>query len=171
MLDGHVQLVPISPGHDYGNTVEVTAGLSPVDQVVVNPSDSLVSGIRVEINTNTQTGQQNETEPRPRCSISTVATLLLTGCMVGPNYSRPSVPTAPGYKEAPPASFKNQDGWKVIQPSDMQIKANQTLKIADANFGAAHANVGSYCASEAPTIGAIRARRKRSSRPLPRPRT
>jgi hypothetical protein len=68
MLDGHVQLVPISPGHDYGNTVEVTAGLSPVDQVVVNPSDSLVSGIRVEINTNTQTGQQNETEPRPRCS-------------------------------------------------------------------------------------------------------
>jgi RND family efflux transporter MFP subunit len=53
---GHVQLVPISIGHDYGNTVEVTAGLSPEDQVVVNPSDSLVSGTRVEINTNTQTG-------------------------------------------------------------------------------------------------------------------
>lgn len=54
--DGDVQLVPISIGHDYGNTVEVTAGLSPEDQVVVNPSDSLVSGTRVEINTNTQTG-------------------------------------------------------------------------------------------------------------------
>jgi RND family efflux transporter MFP subunit len=54
--DGVVQLVPISIGHDYGNTVEVTAGLSPEDQVVVNPSDSLVSGTRVEINTNTQTG-------------------------------------------------------------------------------------------------------------------
>jgi RND family efflux transporter MFP subunit len=51
--DGEVQLVPISIGHDYGNTVEVTAGLSPEDQVVVNPSDSLVSGTRVEINTNT----------------------------------------------------------------------------------------------------------------------
>jgi len=54
--DGRVQLVPISIGHDYGDTVEVTAGLSPEDQVVVNPSDSLVSGTRVEINTNTQTG-------------------------------------------------------------------------------------------------------------------
>jgi RND family efflux transporter MFP subunit len=53
--DGHVQLVPITIGHDYGNTVEVTAGLSLEDQVVVNPSDSLVSGTRVEINTSTQT--------------------------------------------------------------------------------------------------------------------
>jgi RND family efflux transporter MFP subunit len=54
--NGRVQLVPITIGHDYGNTVEVIAGLSPEDQVVVNPSDSLVSGTRVEINTNTQTG-------------------------------------------------------------------------------------------------------------------
>jgi RND family efflux transporter MFP subunit len=54
--DGHVQLVPISIGHDYGDTVEVTAGLSPEDQVVLNPSDSLVSGTHVEINKNTQTG-------------------------------------------------------------------------------------------------------------------
>ena len=54
--DGRVQLVPISIGHDYGDTVEVTAGLSPGDQVVLNPSDSLVSGTRVEINKNTQTG-------------------------------------------------------------------------------------------------------------------
>ena len=54
--DGRVQLVPISIGHDYGDTVEVTAGLSPEDQVVLNPSDSLVSGTRVEVNKNTQTG-------------------------------------------------------------------------------------------------------------------
>jgi RND family efflux transporter MFP subunit len=54
--DGRVQLVPITIGHDYGDTVEVIAGLSQEDQVVVNPSDSLVSGTRVEINTNTQTG-------------------------------------------------------------------------------------------------------------------
>jgi RND family efflux transporter MFP subunit len=53
--DGRVQLVPISIGQDYGDTVEVTAGLSPEDQVVLNPSDSLVSGTRVEINKNTQT--------------------------------------------------------------------------------------------------------------------
>jgi RND family efflux transporter MFP subunit len=54
--DGRVQLVPISIGHDYGDTVEVTAGLSSEDQVVLNPSDSLVSGTRVEINKNAQTG-------------------------------------------------------------------------------------------------------------------
>jgi RND family efflux transporter MFP subunit len=52
----HVQLVPITIGHDYGDTVEVTAGLSPEDQVVVNPSDSLVSGTRVEIDKNIQAG-------------------------------------------------------------------------------------------------------------------
>jgi NodT family efflux transporter outer membrane factor (OMF) lipoprotein len=105
---------------------------------------------------------------------ATVAALLLSGCTVGPNYKRPSAPMAPGYKEAPPASFKAQDGWKVIQPSDAQIKgnwwelfddpqlnsleakvdgANQTLKIADANYHAAHANVGIYRSFEAPTIG------------------
>ena len=50
--NGRVQLVPISIGHDYGDTVEVTAGLTRADQVVLNPSDSLVSGTRVEIDSN-----------------------------------------------------------------------------------------------------------------------
>ena len=53
--DGRVQLVPISIGHDYGDTVEVTAGLTRTDQVVLNPSDSLVSGTRVEIDPNAKT--------------------------------------------------------------------------------------------------------------------
>jgi RND family efflux transporter MFP subunit len=53
--DGRVQLVPISIGHDYGDTVEVTTGLTRMDQVVLNPSDSLVSGTRVEIDTNATT--------------------------------------------------------------------------------------------------------------------
>jgi RND family efflux transporter MFP subunit len=54
--DGRVQLVPINIGHDYGDTVEVTAGLTRTDQVVLNPSDSLVSGTRVETDTNAATG-------------------------------------------------------------------------------------------------------------------
>jgi RND family efflux transporter MFP subunit len=53
--DGRVQLVPISIGHDYGDIVEVTAGLARADQVVLNPSDSLVSGTPVEIDTNPAT--------------------------------------------------------------------------------------------------------------------
>jgi RND family efflux transporter MFP subunit len=54
--DGRVELVPIRIGHDYGNTVEVTAGLTRADQVVLNPSDSLVSGTQVELSSNTGTG-------------------------------------------------------------------------------------------------------------------
>jgi RND family efflux transporter MFP subunit len=54
--DGLVQLVPISIGHDYGDTVEVTAGLARTDQVVLNPSDSLVSGTRVQIDSSVASG-------------------------------------------------------------------------------------------------------------------
>jgi NodT family efflux transporter outer membrane factor (OMF) lipoprotein len=105
---------------------------------------------------------------------ATFVILLLSGCMVGPKYTRPSAPIAPAYKEALPGSSQEHDGWKVVQPSDAQIKgnwwelfgdpqlnaleakvdgANQTLKIAEANFRAARANIGIYRASEAPTIG------------------
>ena len=100
----------------------------------------------------------------------------LTGCHVGPKYVRPTVPMAPAFKEAPPDSFKSEDGWKPAQPSDAQLKgdwwtlfndpqlnmleaqvdqANQTLKQADANFRAARAAVRFNKASEAPTIGAL----------------
>lgn len=43
------ELVPIKIGRDYGSTVEVIAGLSPKDAVIVNPSDSLISGTPVQI--------------------------------------------------------------------------------------------------------------------------
>jgi RND family efflux transporter MFP subunit len=47
---GHAELVPITIGRDYGSTVEVINGLKPVDQVIVNPSDSLTTGTPVRIN-------------------------------------------------------------------------------------------------------------------------
>ena len=43
------QLIPIGIGTDYGETVEVTSGLTPDDQVIESPSDSLVSGTPVRI--------------------------------------------------------------------------------------------------------------------------
>jgi multidrug efflux pump subunit AcrA (membrane-fusion protein) len=46
--DGHVVLVPITIGHDYGNTVEVLSGLTPTDDVIVDPSDSLAEGAAVQ---------------------------------------------------------------------------------------------------------------------------
>jgi RND family efflux transporter MFP subunit len=45
--DNHVHLVPVQIGNDYGSTVEITAGLSPTDKVVLNPSDSLAEGAPV----------------------------------------------------------------------------------------------------------------------------
>lgn len=42
-----VQLVPVTIGHDFGNTVEITSGLTDRDAVIVNPPDSLTSGIEV----------------------------------------------------------------------------------------------------------------------------
>jgi hypothetical protein len=44
------------------------------------------------------------------------AMLMLGGCMVGPNYSKPAVPISPAFKEGPPASFKEGDGWKTATP-------------------------------------------------------
>jgi RND family efflux transporter MFP subunit len=47
--DGKAQLVQITPGHDYGDTMEVLAGLEPQDQVILSPSDSLISGTPVRV--------------------------------------------------------------------------------------------------------------------------
>ena len=44
------ELVPITIGRDYGSTVEVVNGLKASDQVIVNPSDSLISGAPVHAN-------------------------------------------------------------------------------------------------------------------------
>jgi RND family efflux transporter MFP subunit len=43
------QLVPVSIGTDYGETVQITSGLSTSDDVIENPFDSLVSGTPVRI--------------------------------------------------------------------------------------------------------------------------
>jgi hypothetical protein len=47
--NGHVHLAAVQIGHDYGATVEITAGLGPNDQVILNPSDSLAEGERVQV--------------------------------------------------------------------------------------------------------------------------
>jgi RND family efflux transporter MFP subunit len=47
--DGKVVLTAVTPGHDFGNQIEVVSGLEPGDQVIINPPDSIVSGQRVQI--------------------------------------------------------------------------------------------------------------------------
>ena len=116
-----------------------------------------------------------------RLSLAGLAALLLTSCMVGPDYSRPSVPTPAAYKESPPAGegpdgpapTQSRQGWKVAQPGDQAPRgnwweifgdpqlnaleeqvtvANQDLKAAEARFRQARAMIGFARASEFPTI-------------------
>jgi RND family efflux transporter MFP subunit len=46
---GKVALASVTPGRDFGNEIEIVAGLKPDDQVVINPPDSIVSGQAVQI--------------------------------------------------------------------------------------------------------------------------
>jgi RND family efflux transporter MFP subunit len=47
--DHKIQLRPISIGRDYGMTLEILAGVSPQDQIVINPPDSLEDGQQVNL--------------------------------------------------------------------------------------------------------------------------
>jgi NodT family efflux transporter outer membrane factor (OMF) lipoprotein len=99
---------------------------------------------------------------------------LLAGCMVGPKYKAPAVPTPPAFKELSPDAFKETADWHVAKPADAiprgawwtlfndpglntlepQVEAaNQTLKAADANLRAARANIRVQNADRFPTIG------------------
>jgi NodT family efflux transporter outer membrane factor (OMF) lipoprotein len=89
-------------------------------------------------------------------------TLSLSGCMVGPKYVKPIAPTSPGFKEQPPESFKESDGWKTTEPGDQALRgkwweifgdpqlnaleekvtvSNQDLKVAEARFRQARAMI------------------------------
>lgn len=52
-----VQLVPITIGHDYGSTVEVTSGLAATNEIILDPPDSLASGMEVQPRRNSTKGQ------------------------------------------------------------------------------------------------------------------
>ena len=47
--DGRVVLTAVTPGHDFGNQIEIVSGLKPDDLVIINPPDSIVSGQQVQI--------------------------------------------------------------------------------------------------------------------------
>ncbi len=48
-MNGKVAIRDVIPGHDFGDRIEVVAGLKAGDQVIENPPDSLVSGQQVNI--------------------------------------------------------------------------------------------------------------------------
>ncbi|HET9100377.1 MAG TPA: efflux transporter outer membrane subunit [Acidobacteriaceae bacterium] len=101
----------------------------------------------------------------------------VTGCMVGPNYRRPSAPTTP--------EFKSVAGWQPAQPADQQIRghwwevyadselnsleekvsvSNQSLKVAETQYTQARAMVQYQRANYFPFLSAgVSASRLRNS--------
>ena len=80
---------------------------------------------------------------------------LANACTPGPKYAKPTVPSAPAYKELAPGAAGPQSEWKASQPQDQTIRgkwweifndpqlnaleervdvSNQNLKIAEAQF-------------------------------------
>jgi RND family efflux transporter MFP subunit len=47
--DGKVQLMKVTPGHDFGDQIEILSGLSGNESVIQNPPDSVLSGQPVQI--------------------------------------------------------------------------------------------------------------------------
>jgi len=47
--NGKVELRTVKLGRDFGQTIEILAGVGPKDRVIVNPSDSLASGATVSV--------------------------------------------------------------------------------------------------------------------------
>ena len=99
--------------------------------------------------------------------LTAAVVLLCAGCMVGPDYSKPSVPMTAAYKE--------DQGWKLARPRDdiprgkwweifgdpqlnaleeQVSQANQNVKVAEAHFRQARAMIGFFRAGLFPTVTA-----------------
>lgn len=101
--------------------------------------------------------------------------LALTGCTVGPNYHRPSVPMAPAFSQTVPPPNPPDGSWKQAQPSDAVLRgkwwemyhdarlnaledkiviSNQTLKAAMDEYFQAREQVRVARSNYYPTLGA-----------------
>jgi len=47
--DGKVALTAVTPGHDFGDQIEIVSGIKSDDQVIINPPDSIFTGQQVQI--------------------------------------------------------------------------------------------------------------------------
>jgi RND family efflux transporter MFP subunit len=55
--DGTVELRNVKLGRDFGQTVEILAGVSAADKVILNPSDSLLNGMSVRVAESPKSGK------------------------------------------------------------------------------------------------------------------
>ncbi|MDE3165198.1 MAG: efflux transporter outer membrane subunit, partial [Acidobacteriota bacterium] len=102
------------------------------------------------------------------------AAIAMTGCAVGPRYTRPAVLTAPADHGQPPAEYKESNGWKQAQPAEASLRedwwrvfgiaeldefeaqvdvSNQTLQGAEARFREARALAAQSRSALYPQVG------------------
>jgi RND family efflux transporter MFP subunit len=49
--NGKAKLVPVTPGHDFGDSIEIASGLQGNESVIMSPPDSIVTGETVKVAT------------------------------------------------------------------------------------------------------------------------
>jgi multidrug efflux system outer membrane protein len=100
---------------------------------------------------------------------ATVATIVMAGCMVGPNYHRPAIQTPGVYRDpsqdpqaqiqAQATSFADLPWWQVFQDPQLQqlirtaLKENYDLQLATERITAARAEVAVTRSSLFPQVG------------------
>jgi NodT family efflux transporter outer membrane factor (OMF) lipoprotein len=105
--------------------------------------------------------------------VTLIGLVLFKGCDKAPKYVKPSVATAPAYKELTPDTFKETNDWRFARPNDGVIRgkwwemfndpqlnsleeqlntANQNIALADANFRVARALVKESRSQYFPTV-------------------
>ena len=78
---------------------------------------------------------------RPLPAPLSIVTILLAGCVVGPNYVKPSTPMAPAFKEQASAPAQATDGWKLAQPGDQTARGNWWEIYGDPQLNALEAQI------------------------------
>src|SRR6202044_2519921 len=102
---------------------------------------TLIPGLHLERQASGRFAQRSGRMKRLIPIFTSVAALLLAGCMVGPQYKRPAAITAPAFKEAPPPQTAANDGWKPGQPGDQKLKGDWWRMYQDPQLDALEAQV------------------------------
>ena len=109
-------------------------------------------------------------------AVVAVVPLVLSACTVGPDYVKPTTPTAEAFKEAPPTAAPDANIWNPAVPADGAPRgkwweayndptlnaledqvdvSNQSLKIAESRFRQARSLIGVSRAAEFPSLTTI----------------
>jgi len=116
-----------------------------------------------------------------RLALGLATLLMLAGCKVGPEYTRPSVPVAPAWKEQPPwrvaspqDSIPKGNWWTIFgddelnRYEDQAVKANQTIEAARFQLEEARASARITQSGLFPQLSAgVTAQRTRTSQNQP----